>query len=31
MTDDDPLDLTEVAADHDAIEGLRLRSTRPHD
>lgn len=31
MTDDDPLDLAQVAADHDAIEGARLRSIRPDD
>lgn len=31
MTDDDPLDIAQVAADHDAVEGVRLRSTRPED
>ena len=31
MTDDDPLDLVQVAADHEAIDGVRLRSTRPDD
>lgn len=31
MTDDDPLDLAQVAADHEAIDGVRLRSTRPDD
>ena len=31
MTDDDPLDLTQVAADDDALEGLRLRTARPDD
>lgn len=31
MTDDDPLDLAQVAADHSALEQLRLRSTRPDD
>jgi hypothetical protein len=31
MTDDDPLDVAHVTADHDAIEQLRARSVRPDD